>query len=41
VVREFCPDPEIPVNGVQRCEQWGPGLRYKACSVHCQVFLEI
>uniref|UniRef100_A0A914MRZ1 Uncharacterized protein n=1 Tax=Meloidogyne incognita TaxID=6306 RepID=A0A914MRZ1_MELIC len=36
VVREFCPDTEIPVNGVQRCEQWGPGLRYKACSVHCQ-----
>jgi len=37
VVREFCSEPEAPSNGMQQCEHWGPGLRYRACSIKCQV----
>ncbi|KAL3108453.1 hypothetical protein niasHT_015375 [Heterodera trifolii] len=35
VVRQFCAEPEPPVNGVQQCENWGPALRFRACSVRC------
>ena len=36
VTKEFCPDLPEPINGLQACDRWGPDLRYKACSVHCQ-----
>ena len=35
VNREFCPDLPDPVGGLQACDRWGPDLRYKACSIHC------
>uniref|UniRef100_A0A183C3F6 EGF-like domain-containing protein n=1 Tax=Globodera pallida TaxID=36090 RepID=A0A183C3F6_GLOPA len=35
VVRQFCAEPEAPVNGLQQCEHWGPALRFRACSIQC------
>lgn len=35
VLHQFCTDPEAPLNGLQQCEQWGPALRFRACSVQC------
>uniref|UniRef100_A0A7E4V9G4 Protein crumbs n=1 Tax=Panagrellus redivivus TaxID=6233 RepID=A0A7E4V9G4_PANRE len=36
VNQEFCPDLADPVHGVQACENWGPGLKYRACSIQCE-----
>lgn len=36
MTREFCPELEDPVNGMQSCESWGPNLKYRACSIKCE-----
>ncbi|KAI1733257.1 EGF-like domain-containing protein [Ditylenchus destructor] len=36
VTKEFCPEPEDPIHGIQACESWGPNLKYKACSIQCE-----
>ncbi len=35
VMREFCPLPEPPVNGSRECSDWGPGGRFKTCTIKC------
>ncbi|CAI5447536.1 unnamed protein product [Caenorhabditis angaria] len=36
VGRENCEELADPVNGLQSCENWGPQLKYKACSIECK-----
>ncbi|PAV81132.1 hypothetical protein WR25_22379 isoform C [Diploscapter pachys] len=36
VTREHCTDLPHPINGIQACENWGPQLKYKACSIECR-----
>ncbi|KAK0398751.1 hypothetical protein QR680_002734 [Steinernema hermaphroditum] len=36
VSREFCPTVESPIHGIQVCDNWGPDLKFKACSVECE-----
>jgi hypothetical protein len=31
----FCPPLDPPVGGVQSCEDWGPGGRFKVCRIAC------
>uniref|UniRef100_A0A914YVY8 Sushi, von Willebrand factor type A, EGF and pentraxin domain-containing protein 1 n=1 Tax=Panagrolaimus superbus TaxID=310955 RepID=A0A914YVY8_9BILA len=36
VAQEFCPDVADPIHGVQACENWGPDLKFRACSIQCE-----
>lgn len=40
VIKDFCPVPPPPVNGERQCSDWGPGGRFKACSVACNAGYE-
>ncbi|RWS09468.1 uncharacterized protein B4U79_12754 [Dinothrombium tinctorium] len=35
VLRQFCPLPLPPINGERKCKDWGPGGRFKVCSIEC------
>ncbi|XP_018013808.1 sushi, von Willebrand factor type A, EGF and pentraxin domain-containing protein 1 isoform X2 [Hyalella azteca] len=35
VLEDFCEDLADPVGGTQRCSNWGPGGRFKVCSIEC------
>lgn len=39
IVNEFCPKLADPVGGSQRCSDWGPGGRFKVCSIECNAGL--
>ena len=39
VVSQFCPKLSDPVGGTQRCSDWGPGGRFKVCSIECNAGL--
>ena len=36
VVDSLCPAPKDPVGGIQRCGDWGPGGRFKVCTIECK-----
>ncbi|CAD6196232.1 unnamed protein product [Caenorhabditis auriculariae] len=36
VTKVHCADISEPINGLQSCENWGPQLKYKACSIECR-----
>uniref|UniRef100_A0A915IUL4 Sushi, von Willebrand factor type A, EGF and pentraxin domain-containing protein 1 n=1 Tax=Romanomermis culicivorax TaxID=13658 RepID=A0A915IUL4_ROMCU len=40
VNKEFCPTNKDPLGGIQICESWGAGLKFKACSLHCEKGLQ-
>ena len=35
VLKSICPPLDPPKNGKQKCEDWGPGGRFKVCRVEC------
>ena len=35
VLKDFCPLPLPPVGGERSCSDWGPGGRFKICSIKC------
>ncbi|VDP05220.1 unnamed protein product [Soboliphyme baturini] len=36
VLRTFCPTVPDPIHGSSICSTWGPGLRFKSCTVRCE-----
>lgn len=40
VLSDFCPLPTAPVGGYRQCSDWGPGSRFKVCSIGCEDGLE-
>ena len=35
VLKSICPPLNEPKNGIQKCEDWGPGGRFKVCRIEC------
>ena len=35
IIGSFCPPLDPPVGGIQSCEDWGPGGRFKVCRIAC------
>ena len=35
VLKDICPPIDPPKNGAQKCEDWGPGGRFKVCRIEC------
>ncbi|XP_028967225.1 uncharacterized protein LOC108863645 [Galendromus occidentalis] len=35
VLNDFCPIPPAPIGGYRQCSDWGPGSRFKVCSIGC------
>ena len=35
VLKSICPPLDPPKNGNQKCEDWGPGGRFKVCRIEC------
>ena len=35
VLESFCPPLDPPEGGIQNCEDWGPGGRFKVCRINC------
>ncbi|KAG0433549.1 hypothetical protein HPB47_019805, partial [Ixodes persulcatus] len=36
VLNEFCPLPTPPLGGQRHCSDWGPGSRFKMCTISCE-----
>ena len=36
VLKSICPPLDPPKNGNQKCEDWGPGGRFKVCRIECE-----